>query len=93
MLLKLNLKTQSIEEACCDELLGIKCEDIKIGIWDEGVNSCNRLGLITSYFTILLTTQSGVNIPLYFCPYCGESLEYKLGTSEFKNTIYWKYVL
>ncbi len=79
MPLKINLKTQSIEEACCDELLGIKCKDIKIGMWD--------VGMITSHFTILLTTQSGVNIPLRFCPYCGESLEYKLGMHEIMKSM------
>lgn len=81
--MKLNLKSLSIEEACCDELMGLKDDDIKISMSSDG---CNRQG-IKFCFSIILTLPSGTQLPLYFCPYCGENLEYKLCTRDIYMSI------
>ena len=75
MTLKINLKTQLIEEAGCDGLLSIKDN---IRIFDSGYIQFRR------NFTLWLVVnlKDGTNLFLFFCPFCGEKLESKFSLKE-----------
>lgn len=81
MPLKLNLKSASLEEACCDGLLSIK-DNIKI--FDMGFIQFRR----NVTFCPVVNLKDGTNLFLFFCPYCGEKLECKFSLKEVHHQLF-----
>lgn len=85
MKLKLNLKTKSIEETCCEGLTGIK-KDIRVFVsGDPHGNSPNPPSSI--YFYFILDLASGTQVIIFFCPYCGEELICELSMEEINDQL------
>jgi len=82
--IKINFKTISIEEACCDELLSIK-DDIKI--FDSG-NIQGHPSKTHLFLVVIL--ESGTKMPLFFCPSCGKNLECNVSLKEIRDQVFQK---
>jgi len=84
MTIKLNLKSASIEEACCDELLAIKDNLIPFTSGTDGFSP----NLPTSkHFFFLLTLANGEKISLGYCPSCGKKLICEMSMKEIDDQL------
>ncbi len=79
MNIKLNLKSSSIEEICCDELLAVK-DNIKV--FTAGTDGFSTKIPTSKHFFFLLSLETGDSILLNCCPSCGKELRCEMSYKE-----------